>query len=155
MCSVVPKILRVAPVNLANDRPRRPRLVSWRRRAQNFDDLFVPLVSVGDVDLDVIRAIFNDGSMARIKLDVLGLPFREGLIVVVHLLEANHVRSEILEDRGPVAEDGVCSEESFVEWKVDSNGVSGVTGCEEDVNRSEIGVCGVALVDGHRQLEVV
>jgi hypothetical protein len=145
VCSPIPKTLRVVLVNLANDRPGRPRFVSWRWRAQNFDDLLFPLVPVGDVGFDVVRSIFNDGSVARVKLNVLGLSFCEGSVVVVHFLEAGHVRSKILENRGSVAEDGVCREEGFVEWEVDSDGVGGVTRCEEEVEGSEIGVCGVTL----------
>jgi len=114
MCSLIPKILWVILVNLTNDRPGRPGFVSWRRRAQNFDDLLLPLVPMGDVGFDVVRAIFDDGSVARVELNVLGLPFCERLVVVVHLLEASHIRSKVLENRGSVPEDGVCREEGFV-----------------------------------------
>ena len=155
MCGLIPKILWVVLVNLANDRPGCPRLVSWRWGAQNFDNLVLPLVPVGDVVFYVVRAIFNDGSVARIKLYVLGPPFCEGVVVVVHFLEAGHVGSKILENCGPVAEDSVCREEGFVEWEVDSYGVGGVTRREEEVDGSEIGVCCVTLVGGHWQLEVV
>jgi len=155
VCGPIPKILWVVLVNLANDRPGRPRLVSWRRCAQNFEDLLLPLVPVGDVCFDVFRAVCNDGSVAGVKLCVLGPPFCESLIVIVHFLEAGHVRSKILENRGSVAKDGVCCEEGFVEWEVDSYGVGGVTRGEDEVDGGEIGVCGVTLIDGHRQLGIL
>jgi len=155
MCSPIPKALWVILVNLTNDRPGRPGFVSWRRRAQNFDDLLLPLVPMGDVGFDVVRAIFDDRSVARVELDVLRLLFYERLVVVVHLLEASHIHPKVLENCGSVAKDGVCREEGFVEWEVDSSGVGGVTRREEEVDRGEIGVCGVALVDGHWQLKVV
>jgi len=155
VCGPIPKTLWVVLVNLANDRPGRPRLVSRRLRAQNFEDLLLPLVPVGNVGFDVVRTVFNDGSVAGVKLCVLGPPPCESLVVVVHFLEAGHVRPEILENRGSVAEDGVCGEEGFVEWEVDSYGVGGVTRGEEEMDGSEIGVCGVTLVGGHWQLGVV
>lgn len=149
VCSFVPKALRIVLVNLTNDRPGRPGFVSWGWHAQSFNNLLFPLVPVGDEGFDVVRAIFNDGPMARVKSSVLGLPFCESLIIVVHFLEAGHVRPKILENRGPIAENCVCREESLVEWEVNSDGVGGVTGREEDVDGGEIGVCGVALIDGH------
>ena len=155
MCGPIPKTLWVVLVNLANDRPGRPRFVSWRRRAQNIEDLFLPLVPVGDVGFDVVRTILNDGSVARIKLCVLRLPFCESPVVIVHFLEAGHVSPKIFEDCGSKAEDGVCGEEGFIEWGVDSYGVGGVTGGEDEVDGSEIGICGVSLVGGDWQLEVV
>ena len=93
--------------------------------------------------------------MAGVKLCVLGYPFCEKPVVVVHFLEAGHVHSEILENRGPIAEDGVCREECFVEWEVDRYGVDGVTRRGEEVDGSKVGVCGITLVGGHWQLEVV
>lgn len=150
MCSSIPKILWIIPVNLANDRPSRPWLISWGWCTQNLDDLLFPLIPVGDVGFDVVRSIFNDGSVAGVKLSVLGFPLCEGLVIVVHLPKASHVHSEILKYGGSVAEDGVCREEGFVEWEVDSNGVGGVTRSEEEVDGGEVCVCGVALVDGHR-----
>lgn len=149
MCSLIPKILWVILVNLTNDRPGRPGFVSRGQRAQNFDDLLLPLVPMGNVGFDVVWAVFDDGSVARVELDVFWLPFCERLVVVVHLLEASHIRSEVLENRGSVAKDCVCCEEDFVEWEVDSDGVGGVTRREEEVDGSEIGVCGVTLIDGH------
>ena len=101
---------------------------------------------MGDVCFDVVRAILNDGPVAGVKLCVLGHPFCEGSIIVVHFLEAGHVRSEILENRGSIAEDGVCREESFVGWEVDGYGIGGVTRCGEEVDGSEVGVRGITLV---------
>ena len=155
MCGWFPKILWVILVDLADDRPRRPGLVSRRRRAQNFDDLLFPLVPVSDVGFDIVRAIFNDGSVARVELGVLGHSFRECLVVVAHFLETGHVCSKILENRGSIAEDGVCCKEGFVEWEVGDNRVGSVTGRGEYMNGSQIGACGVTLVDGHWQLKVV
>lgn len=104
---------------------------------------------MGDVGFDVVRAIFNDRSVARVELDIFGHSIGECPVVVVHFLETGHVCSKILENGGSIAEDSVCCEEGFIEWEVDSDGVCGVTGREEDVNGSEIGVCGVTLVDGY------
>ena len=103
MRGLIPKTPWIVLVNLANDRPGRPRLVSWGWRVQNLKDLFLPLVPVGDVGFDVVRAVFNNGSVARVKLLVLGLPFCESFVVIVHFLEAGHVRSKILENCGSVA----------------------------------------------------
>lgn len=105
---------------------------------------------MGNVCLDVVRTIFYNRSVARVKLGVLGHSFCEGIVIVVHLLETGHVRSKILEDGGSVAEDGVCREEGTVEREVDSNGVGSVTRREEKMEGSKISLCGVTLTNGHR-----
>ena len=155
MCSPIPKALWVVLVNLANDRPSCPGFVSWGRRAQNLDNLLFSLVPVGNVGFDVVRAVFNDGSMTGVELGVFRLPFCERLVEVVHFLEAGHIHSKILENCGSVTEYGVCREESLVKWEVDSDGVGGVTRCEEELDEGEICVCGVTLVGSHWQFAVV
>jgi len=155
MCSFIPKTPGILLINLLDNCPGGPRFVSWRWRAQNLDDLLFPLVPVVYVRFDVARAILNNRSVARVELGVLGLPFCKCLVVVVHLLEAGHVRPKVLENRRPVTEDGVCREEGFVRREVDSDRIGGVTGCEENVDGSEIGVRGVVLADGHWQLKIV
>lgn len=149
MCSSIPKVPGILLINLPDNCPGRPGFISWRWRAQNLDDLLFSLVPVVYVCFDVARTIFNDGSVARVELSVLGLSFGKCLVVVVHLLKAGHVRPEILENRRSEAKDGVCREEGFIEWEIDSDRVGSVSGGEEDVNRGEIGVRGVVLPDGH------
>ena len=150
MRGTIPKVLRVVLVNLAHDRPGGPRFVSRRWRIQYLDDLLLPLVPVGDVGFDTIRTIFYDGSMAGVKLNVLGHSFCKGVVVIVHFLETSHVLSKILEDGGSIAEDGVCRKEGTVKWEVDSDRVGGVARGAEEVEGSEIGVRGIILAHGHR-----